>query len=717
MERLLGVETEYAIAALDSRGARVSQGLVLHALMRAAERLPHLSDGGSSGVFVANGGRLYVDCGGHPEFSTPECRHPSEVVRYIRAGDAILLSLIERAQRDHATGRITAFRCNVAYSGSGAAWGCHESHMHRTNPASLPAQLIPHLVSRLVYTGAGGYKNDSAGAIFMLSPRVTHLTRDVSNQSTSNRGIFHDKHDDLCTNGYHRLHLLCGESLCSELSMWLRAGTTALVVAMCDAGLRPGEAVALRDPVAAMHRFALDPTCRATAETKRGEQLSAIAIQRHYLAHAEAHVGQPWMPDWAPEVCERWRAVLDCLEGGWESAATTLDWAIKLGMYRDHVRRRGVTWESLAAWTPIVEKLDAACQRALGRERHVTAALVRDHPGPIEAAKTRLTPALERAGLDWRGLIPFLTLRDELFEIDMRFGQLGGDGIFTRLDQARTLTHRVPGIGSVRRAMTSPPDVPRARVRGRLVRTLARQPGRYSCGWEAVWDHRKRLCVDLGDPFTADPPWKPWPERPRHGLLGLAVDLERRAAGPDPVELNQRALEHRRHDRLEDAERLLRDAIAIEDARVAGDSPKRPHRRNNLAVVLMRAGKFGEATRFNATAWRLKAGRHDLTSGRVLFVRVALRLLLGERDVALYLGQLKTLLGHEPLECHGDISSTWEIPDVLAMLSRNLSPEITDFMSRLVAVLNEQTLLPTLDACDAWASAPAVPLEAPWRVE
>ena len=51
-------------------------------------------------------------------------------------------------------------------------------------------------------------------------------------------------------------------------------------------------------------------------------------IQRHYLTQAEAHMHDRFMPRWAEEVCRRWRAVLDGLRGGWEWAATSLDWAI-----------------------------------------------------------------------------------------------------------------------------------------------------------------------------------------------------------------------------------------------------------------------------------------------------------------------------------------------------------------------------------------------------
>lgn len=38
---------------------------------------------------LANGGRLYVD-GAHPEYSTPECTNPREIVAFERAGDRIL---------------------------------------------------------------------------------------------------------------------------------------------------------------------------------------------------------------------------------------------------------------------------------------------------------------------------------------------------------------------------------------------------------------------------------------------------------------------------------------------------------------------------------------------------------------------------------------------------------------------------------------------------
>jgi proteasome accessory factor A len=729
-ERLFGIETEYALFATDARGARMNQAQVLDGLMRnARNQLPHLPDELSHGLFLQNGARFYVDCGGHPEFTTPECSNPWDVVRYIRAGESILLRLAGPQPRQRPAERMEFFRCNVDYSGARSTWGSHESYMHRVaSPGMLAKHMIPHLLSRLIYTGAGGFENTSSGVEFTLSPRTAHISAAISGGSTSNRGIFHEKDEDLCGGAYHRLHIICGESLCSELATWLRIGTTALVVAMCEAGLNPGDAVVLGDPVGAMRLFAGDPTCSATIATAMGRRLTAIDIQRHYLEQAEAHVGDDFMPPWAAEVCRQWRAVLDCLGGGWESAVTTLDWAIKLGLYRDQVRRRGMTWQSLEAWSHVMGRLAAAWSRAKQRERPFRAEAILGRASPIAAEVKDLTPTVRSLGLSWDGLASFLDVRNELFEADTRFGQLGDKGIFAALDAAGVLTHRVAGVDNVEHAVEHPPEVARARLRGRLVRELSGKDGRYCCDWEGVWDCESGKCVDLTDPFEIAPEWQDWPASgevmppwsflPDAGERLASRGLRRRMrAGmgtPDPLELNQTALELRKRDCLEEAERLLRQAIEIEDRQVVPDSPKRPHRRNNLAIVLMRSGKLGESRQLNAEAWKLKARQHDLTSGRILFVRIALGYLLDRRDASLYVGQLKVLLNVDPLECFGGVASTWDIPDVLGMLREGLPRAAAEFLVQVAETLNDRTSLPSLQAFAAWNDAPGMPLESRW---
>lgn len=264
---------------------------------------------------------------------------------------------------ERSASEVMLFKSNVDYSGAWVTWGCHESYMHEAAPPGLSDEIIPHLVTRIIYTGAGGFNSLSNGLEFTLSPRVPHLANVLSNNSTSGRGIFHTKDESLSKPGFHRLHIICGESLCSETSMWLKVATTALVVAMVEAGLRPGLGVALRSPLHAMQTIASDQSCSATVEMTTGRRLSALEIQYHYLTLAERNLTNSRMPAWAEEVCCEWRATLNRLLDAPESVATTLDWAIKRALYENYASSRGIGVGISAA-------LDAHTQRAASSVRH-----------------------------------------------------------------------------------------------------------------------------------------------------------------------------------------------------------------------------------------------------------------------------------------------------------------------------------------------------------
>src|SRR2546426_1596716 len=382
---MVGVESEYALVGFTKDKKTVERARLLGELIRFAQQEhPHLPGYQNGDLFLANGSRFYVDSGMHPEFTTPECLNPWDVVRYIQAGERILAGLCTRVPSVIAGVQdVALFKCNVDYSGTGSTWGCHESYLHRADPATLPKQLIPHLVSRVIYTGAGGFDTRSPGLEYTLSPRVPFLVKTVSSDSTGNRGIFHTKNEPLCRGGYQRLHLLCGESLCSEIATWLKVGTTALVVAMAEAGLCPGEAIDLKAPLDALRTISGDPECKAEVALADRRRMSAIAIQRHFLAQAEAHRGDSFMPPWADEVCRQWREMLDQLEADPRSLSQTLDWAIKLELYRNHARARGIEWDSLPSWTQVLERLRIELDRTNYRDQAVLVEFVLSSESPI----------------------------------------------------------------------------------------------------------------------------------------------------------------------------------------------------------------------------------------------------------------------------------------------------------------------------------------------
>jgi proteasome accessory factor A len=305
-QRMFGMETEYALSAIGLAGNRHNQlEVVLRFMELIRKSLPHLQDKNSGGIFLQNGSRLYVDSGGHPELATCEVVNPWDACRYVMAGDKILGDLADQFPSQYnAVERLFLTRCNVCYSpGSPTTWGCHENYAHRADPDELRRELIPHLVGRLIYTGAGGFNNRSPGLEFMLSPRVAHLESVYSDSSTHNRGIFHSKDESLSRNGYHRLHLLCGESVCSTTALFLKVAVTALVVTLIEAGLSPCREILLRDPLGAMRRFAVDTRCTAAIPAVDGRTWTAVQIQRHILHQLISHADHPLMPSWTPSVC------------------------------------------------------------------------------------------------------------------------------------------------------------------------------------------------------------------------------------------------------------------------------------------------------------------------------------------------------------------------------------------------------------------------------
>lgn len=224
------------------------------------------------------------------------------------------------------------------------------------------------------------------------------------------------------------------------------------------------------------------------------------------------------------------------------------------------------------------------------------------------------------------------------------------------------------------------------------------------------------------------------------GLTRLAAQLERMGdhVGAEPLyrralaakehtgqddcpqfalDLNTYALLLRRLGRFDEAADFLRRAITIEDRFLPPAHPKRPHRRNNLAIVFLMAGQLDDAIRANGDAWELKShvseGGHDMTSARVLFTRIVLHWLRGS-DAAVSIGHLRTLLEQAELPCHGDINRQWQADDILQHLRDKLTSEQTDFLTSIVAAMNDHTRLPDPDRFPIWRDHPPVALDTPW---
>ena len=133
-----------------------------------------------------NGSRLYLDVGSHPEYATAEARDPREALAQDLAGEHVMRNLALKAQRKlresygaHAT--IHVFKNNV--DSAGHAFGCHENYLVRrfVPLETIEHQLLPFLITRQLYTGAGRMTPDG----FQITQRADFLDEAVSSATTA----------------------------------------------------------------------------------------------------------------------------------------------------------------------------------------------------------------------------------------------------------------------------------------------------------------------------------------------------------------------------------------------------------------------------------------------------------------------------------------------------------------------------------------------------
>ena len=220
---------------------------------------------------LANGGRLYVD-GAHPEYSTPECTNPREIVAFERAGDRILAQCLEQMAR--VTGRDHCVLYKNNSDGKGNSYGYHESYlMSRAVPFDrIVKVLAPFFVTRPIFAGAGkvGAENQTDSRIIRFrSVRISSSALSISIR-WSRRPIVNSRDEPHAEYGkYRRLHVIVGDANMAELSTYLKVGTLSIVLDLLDAGADLPQ-FELDDPVRAIKQVSRDLGMKETLKLTGG---------------------------------------------------------------------------------------------------------------------------------------------------------------------------------------------------------------------------------------------------------------------------------------------------------------------------------------------------------------------------------------------------------------------------------------------------------------
>src|SRR5947208_11635608 len=213
---------------------------------------------------LTNGARYYVDHA-HPEFSTPECADARECVRFDKAGERILARSMQAALQVLPPGQdIVVYKNNSDRKGN--SYGTHENYlMDRAVPFSRIVQhVMPHFVSRQIYTGAGKVGSEAPGVTsaevpFQLTQRADFFEEEVGLETTLKRPLVNTRDEPHCdTLKYRRLHVIVGDANLAEISTFLKVGVTALVLSMIEDDELAGLDLSLAAPVPAHRAVSYD---------------------------------------------------------------------------------------------------------------------------------------------------------------------------------------------------------------------------------------------------------------------------------------------------------------------------------------------------------------------------------------------------------------------------------------------------------------------------
>ncbi|MCZ6677769.1 MAG: depupylase/deamidase Dop [Candidatus Poribacteria bacterium] len=307
-----------------------------------------------SDLILVNGARLYNDHA-HPEYSTPECRSLFQLVAHDKAGERILQQCAIR--RSEKLGKqVLLYKNNTDFHGH--SYGCHDNYlMRRDIPFDyLKESILPFFVTRQIFAGAGkvGFETESgmsAAGFFQLAQRSDFFHVEVSVDTMHNRPIVNTRdepHADAAK--YRRLHGIVGDANMSEYTTALKIGTTALVIDLIEQKRIPDH-FALRDPIHTIKEISRDQTYQWQFELANGKTISAIDLQREYLALAQKYLdAESDDTDW---VLIEWESVLDELESNPMNLTDRLDWVAKKWLLDEFITEEGLTWDD-----PWLQSLD-----------------------------------------------------------------------------------------------------------------------------------------------------------------------------------------------------------------------------------------------------------------------------------------------------------------------------------------------------------------------
>ncbi len=304
---------------------------------------------------LTNGARYYVDHA-HPELSTPECADPRSIVVFDRAAERILQRSMLAAAALLPDGQdIVVYKNNSDRKGN--SYGTHENYLvDRAVPfAQIVAQVMPHFITRQIYTGAGKVGTEAPGLTsadvpYQITQRADFFEEEVGLETTLKRPIVNTRDEPHADHQkYRRLHVIVGDANLSEVATFLKVGTTAVVLCMIEDDWLSRDLLPAR-PVQTLRHVSYDLTLRRPFELVDGTAITALEAQWELYRQARLYAQERGLAciggeEVGEEVLRRWEAALTGLESDLSSLVTTVDWVAKQRVLNGYRERHDLSWD------------------------------------------------------------------------------------------------------------------------------------------------------------------------------------------------------------------------------------------------------------------------------------------------------------------------------------------------------------------------------------
>ena len=300
-----------------------------------------------SDLVLSNGARFYNDHA-HPEYSTPECTTLREIVAQDKAGERIVAECARRRNKKLAAEgkEVRLYKNNTDFIGH--SYGCHDNFlMSRYVPWDrVVADILPFLITRQIFAGAGkmGVEAESVASqsgIYQISQRADFFSVIVSIDTMNRRPLINTRDEPHADSSkYRRFHVIIGDANMSEVATALKMGTTALVLELIEAGKAPQ--LEFAQPIETTKAISRDQTYSWIIELKDGRKISAIDVQRMYLAAATEHCdGKDEETAW---LLKEWEQVLNDLERDVMLCRDRVDWVAKKFLLSTFKEEENLEW-------------------------------------------------------------------------------------------------------------------------------------------------------------------------------------------------------------------------------------------------------------------------------------------------------------------------------------------------------------------------------------